>query len=316
MKVLIIEDLHPFLKEELEKTDWQCNVQVGISKEKLKEIISTYDGIALRSFKLSKEILEKAKKLKFIARAGSGMENIDVEYAESRGIKCINSPEGNRDAVAEHALGMLLSLFNNLNNADKEVRSGIWDRKGNWGVALQGKTVGIIGFGNTGNAFAKRLQGLDVKIIACDKYKTGFETDLVQEVDLKTLFKETDVLSLHIPLNDETKFMVNNDFIQQFNKSFYLINTSRGKVVKTDDLVEHLKSGKITGACLDVLEYEGELFEEIRNQKPEIRNSSFDYLLKSEKVILSPHVAGWTNEAYLKHSQVLAEKIKTLNSEL
>lgn len=274
--------------------------------------ISGFDGVVIRSrFLLDAEMIDKGYNLKFIARAGAGMENIDVAYAESKGIVCLNAPEGNRDAVGEHALGMLLSLLNKLNKADREVRDGIWLREENRGTELQGKTVGIIGFGNMGSAFAKKLSGFDVNILVYDKYVRidKKKYPYVKQVSIEKIFKETDVLSLHIPLTDDTKFLVNDSFIKSFKKNIYLINTSRGKNVNTADLVKHLKTGKIKGACLDVSEYESISFENLADKKI---SAPLQYLLKCENVALSPHIAGWTHESNEKIAQVLAKKIISL----
>jgi D-3-phosphoglycerate dehydrogenase len=280
-----------------------------LNKEEIKNIFHEYDGAVIRSrFILNKELLGYAPKLKFIARAGAGMENIDVAYAESKGIACINSPEGNRDAVGEHAIGMLLSLLNNLNKADKEVREGKWIREGNRGIELDGKTVGLIGYGNTGSAFAKKLSGFDCHVIAYDKYKTNFSDSFVKEVMMKDIFSETDILSLHIPLTGETEYLVNDLFINSFKKTILLINTSRGRCVKTDDLVKNMKSGKVAGACLDVNEYEETSFE--KSQAEIQKTEAWEYLRHSDKVILTPHIAGWTVESNEKMARVLFEKIK------
>ena len=310
LKILFIDEVHPALQEELEKQGFQCDLNYSLSREEIQARICDYDGIVIRSkIKLDKNILEKVSHLKFIARFGAGMENIDVVYAESKGIKCIHAPEGNRDAVGEHTLGMLLALFNNICRADKEVREGKWIREGNRGLELKGKTAGIIGYGNMGSAFAKRLEGFDIKVLAYDKYKKGFSNKFVKEASLEKLFEEADIISLHVPLTMETHFMVNDKFINTFKKNFYLINTSRGKIVKTDELVNNMKSGKVSGACLDVLEYENTSFENIQQSDlPE----AFQYLLQSDKVVLSPHIAGWTNESNEKMAKVLAEKIKKL----
>lgn len=251
-------------------------------------------------------MLDKADNLKWIARSGAGMENIDVEYANHKGIACFNSPEGNRDAVAEHAVGMLLMLFNKLKQGDAEVRKGQWNREANRGIELKGKTVGILGFGYMGAAFAQRLKGFQVKVIAYDKYKSGFGDDWVAEVDEATLFAESDVLSIHLPLTEETTFLIDKDYLTKFKQPIYLINTARGKNLKTTDLLGALDSGKVLGACLDVLEYESLSFEKL---KSEDLPADFQTLVKSDKVILSPHVAGWTVESYEKLSAVLAEKI-------
>ena len=307
MKVLFIDSTQPILKERLEKAGFDCDYSPELPIEEIIDRIDQYEGIIIRSrIKLDKKLLNKAKRLKFIGRVGAGMENIDVEYAENKGIKCYNSPEGNRDAVGEHALGMLLALFNKLCTADMEVRNGIWQREQNRGLEIKGKTIGIIGYGNMGSAFAQRLKGFEANIIAYDKYKTGFGNDWVKEADLNEVFKESDVLSLHVPLTFETEFMADSRFFENFAKPFYLINTARGKVVKTGDLVKALKSGKILGAALDVLEYEQSSFENIRQSKS---NPDFEYLVNCKKVILSPHIAGWTQESNIKLATFLTDKI-------
>jgi D-3-phosphoglycerate dehydrogenase len=255
---------------------------------------------------MDSEFLEHAPNLKFIARSGAGMENIDEVYCAKRNIDLHNAPEGNRNAVGEHALGMLLALFNKLHTADAEVRNGKWDREGNRGVELDGKTVGLIGFGNNGSAFAKKLRGFDVEVLAYDKYKNGFGTEFVQEVELETLFEKADVLSFHIPQNEETIFFANDTFFNSFEQPIYLINLARGKIVQTSALVNAIKLNKVIGACLDVLEYEKASFESFFEQD---LDPNFSYLLKSPNVILSPHVGGWTYESYFKLSNVLADKI-------
>jgi D-3-phosphoglycerate dehydrogenase / 2-oxoglutarate reductase len=309
-KVLLIDTVHPALNEILSSKGMLCDLDNTSSKEEILLKIQHYVGIVIRSrFKIDKDFLDKAKHLKFIARAGAGMENIDVPYAESLGIKCIHAPEGNRDAVGEHALGMLLMLFNNLKKADAEVRNGIWKREENRGHELKGKTVGIIGYGNMGSAFAQRLKGFDVEVLVFDKYKKNFGNEFIKESTLEELFEKADVLSLHIPLTDETKYMVNAAFFNSFKKPIYVINTARGKVLNTADLVEAIKNKKVLGACLDVLEYENVSFENIDAEKlPE----PYKYLIKSDRVILSPHIAGWTFESHVKISEVLAEKILNL----
>jgi|ERR1017187_7006057 D-3-phosphoglycerate dehydrogenase len=307
MKILFIDSNHPLLHEMLEKAGHICDLNYQWTKEEIIKNIHLYDGIVIRSkIKITKDIIDKAVNLKFIARAGAGMENIDVAYAESKGIKCLHAPEGNRDAVAEHALGMLLSLFNNLNRANKEVREGKWIREGNRGVELMGKTVGIIGYGNMGNAFAERLKGFGVKVLVYDKYKKNFGNDFVIETTMEQIFDQADVLSLHTPLTEETNYLINDSFINKFKKNIYIINTARGKCLNTTDLVKNIKSGKVLGACLDVLEYEVVSFENIDAANlPE----PFQYLTQSEKVILSPHIAGWTHESNEKIARIVAEKI-------
>ncbi len=307
LKVLFIDTTHPTLIELLTNAGFECVSEAKMSRNKIESIIHNYDGIIIRSrIEIDKQLIDKATKLKFIGRVGAGLESIDVEYAEQKGIKCYNSPEGNRDAVGEHALGMLLCLFNNLCRANYEVKSGMWRREENRGLEIKGKTIGIIGYGNMGGAFAQRLEGFEANVIAYDKYKTNYSDDYVKENTLEELFEKVDVLSLHVPLTDETKFMVNNKFINKFKKNIYLINTARGKVVKTDDLVKNLDTGKILGAALDVLEYEKTSFEELHKK---VLPDVFKNLINSDKVILSPHIAGWTQESNIKLSSFLAEKI-------
>ncbi len=310
MTILFIDSNHFILHSTLEKAGHVCHLNYNWTKEEIISNIHLYDGIVIRSkIKITEEIIDKAIKLKFIARAGAGMENIDVAYAESKGIKCLHAPEGNKDAVAEHALGMLLALFNNLCRANIEVREGKWIREGNRGIELMGKTVGIIGYGNMGSAFAERLKGFGVKILVHDKYKKNFGTDLIQETTLNTIFKECDIVSLHTPLTEETNYLINNAFINSFQKNIFIINTARGKCLNTNDLVKNIKSGKVLGVCLDVLEYEATSFENI-----ELKNipDALQYLFKSEKVILSSHIAGWTFESNEKIGKILAEKILAL----
>lgn len=306
-KVIFIDSVHPMLAERLKSAGYQCDWKTDLDRAEILNCISEYQGAVIRSkFKFDREMLDAAEDLEWIARSGAGMENIEVGYAESKGIKCFNSPEGNRDAVAEHALGMLLMLFNNLKRGDAEVRQGQWNREENRGLELKGKTVGIIGYGYMGAAFAQRLQGFDVKVIAYDKYKQGFGNELVKEVDEATLFAESEVLSIHLPLTEETTFMIDANYLANFKKPIYLINTARGKNLKTADLLKALDSGKVLGACLDVLEYESISFEKL---KSEDLPADFQKLIKFQNVIFSPHVAGWTVESYEKLSAVLAEKI-------
>ena len=303
MKILFIDTVHPLLKQELEKENHICDTAYNKSKTEIQQIISNYQGIIIRSrFKIDKEFIDCGSNLKFIARAGSGLENIDVEYAENKNIHCYNAAEGNRQAVAEHALGMLLSLFNNLNNADQEVREGKWEREKNRGIELAGKTVGIIGYGNNGSAFAEVLKGFNVKILTYDKYLTNYP----QESSMETINKEANIISLHVPLTDETTYLVDDNFINRFAKNFYLINTARGKCVNTKHLVKALANGKIKGACLDVLEYEKTSFE---NLSKDGLTSDMQYLMNAQNTILSPHVAGWTAESNIKIAEVLLEKI-------
>ncbi|HIP32618.1 MAG TPA: phosphoglycerate dehydrogenase [Crocinitomicaceae bacterium] len=307
MKVLFIDIVHPILQERLTKAGYICIDGTKLSKEECEKEIIDMSGVVIRSrFRMEASFLSQAKYLKFIARSGAGMENIDVDYCQKNNIALYNAPEGNRNAVGEHALGMLLSLFNRLHLADREVKNGKWDREGNRGIELDGKTVGIIGYGNNGSAFAKKLRGFDVEILAYDKYKSGFGNEFVKESTLEELFQSCDVVSFHIPQNEETIYFANDDFFASFAKNIYLINLSRGKVVKTSALVHSLKNGKVIGACLDVLEYEKSSFESFFEQE---MNEDFKYILNSEKTLLSPHVGGWTVESYFKLSDVLADKI-------
>lgn len=317
-KVLFIDSVHPILEERLLKLGVVCEHDYSSSKSEIEANISDYQGVVIRSrFTLDKTFLDAATNLKFIARSGAGLENIDVEYAKQKGVKVIHSPEGNMDAVGEHTIGTLLMLFNQLKKGDNEVRKGIWDREGNRGLELMGKTVGIIGYGYMGSSLAKKLSGFGCKVLAYDKYKKGFGLEVgswksevgccVQEVSLEELKAESDIISIHLPLTEETQYYVDSNFITSVKKPFYLINTARGNHVKIADLVQGLKSGKILGACLDVLEYETKSFETISKDKlPE----DFVYLTQSNKVVLSPHVAGWTVESYIKLSSVLADKIE------
>ncbi|MFT6211086.1 MAG: D-3-phosphoglycerate dehydrogenase [Bacteroidia bacterium] len=314
MKILFIDVVHEHLVSYLMRMDYQCHDGSELSREEILLEIKQYDGVVIRSrIKLDKELLDAAKNLRFIARAGAGMENIDVEHAKMLGIQCFNAPEGNRDAVAEHAIGMLLTLFNHINTADIEVRKGLWLREENRGVELLGRTVGIIGYGNTGRALAKRLAGFGVLMYAHDKYEKDFCDDLVIETNLESICQEAEVVSLHVPLTSATFHMVNDAFFEKLNNPIYLINTSRGSVVDTEALVRALESGKVLGACLDVLEFEKFNFEQIENEEIP---PSLQYLIDSPKVILTPHVAGWTQESNAKIAHVLAEKIQMAYSEV
>ena len=302
MKILFIDTVHPLLKQELEKENHTCDTAYNKSKTEIEQIISNYQGIIIRSrFKIDKQFINCGSNLKFIARAGSGLENIDVKYAENKNIHCYNAAEGNRQAVAEHALGMLLSLFNNLNKADLEIRNGIWKRERNRGIELAGKTVAIIGYGNNGSALAELLKGFNVKILAYDKYLNDYQ----HKSTMKSIYKDADILSLHIPLTAETTYLVNDNFINRFDKDIYLINTARGKCTNTKDLVKALENGKIKGACLDVLEYEKTSFENLSNEEV---SSGIQHLINVKNIILSPHIAGWTTESNIKIAKVLLNK--------
>jgi D-3-phosphoglycerate dehydrogenase / 2-oxoglutarate reductase len=307
MNIYFVDTVHPILWDRLVEHGHQCFDITVEDFDTCCRSIHNAHGIVVRSrFPMNERFLRFAPELKFIARSGAGMENIDEAYTSARGIICYNAPEGNRNAVGEHALGMLLNLFNHLNKGDREIRQGIWDREGNRGIELDGKTVGIIGFGNNGQAFAKKLRGFDVTVLAYDKYKTGFSDTFVKESQLSDIFQMCDIVSFHIPQNTETLYIGDDKFFSSFVKNIFVINLSRGKIIQTSALVKGLNSGKISGACLDVLEYESSSFENIFDGK---LPADFSYLLHSEKVILSPHVGGWTIESYFKLSNVLADKI-------
>ena len=308
MKILHLDANHPLLIEQLNALGYTNHEDFTSSKDVIQQKINQYDGFIIRSrFSIDASFLDAATNLKFIGRVGAGLENIDCDYAERKGVTLIAAPEGNRNAVGEHSLAMLLSLFNKLNKADKEVREGKWLREDNRGLELDGKTVGLIGYGNMGKAFAKKLRGFDVTVL-CYDLKPNMGDKNATQVSLAELQEKADVLSLHTPETASTIKMVNSDFINGFAKPFWLINTARGKSVVTSDLVSALKSGQILGAGLDVLEYEKSSFENLfsDNNMPE----AFKYLIQSDQVILSPHVAGWTIESKEKLAQTIVDKIK------
>ena len=313
-KVLFIDSAHPVLKSELEKDGFQCDEFPAYTRNDFKNIIGNYEGVIVRSkIKLDADFLAKAINLKFIGRVGAGMENIDLEFAERSGIVCLNAPEGNRDAVGEQAVGMLLSLMNNLVVADEQVRKGIWEREPNRGYELGGKAIGIIGYGNTGSAFAKKLSGFDVKVYAYDKYKSGFSDDFALESSMDEIFEKCDILSLHVPLADDTLYLVDKNYLKKFKKPIYVVNTSRGKVLNTGNLLALLKEGQVLGACLDVLEYEGLSFEELETSN---LSDTFKKLTQMKNVILSPHIAGWTHESHYKLAMTIVQKIRNLKIQL
>jgi D-3-phosphoglycerate dehydrogenase / 2-oxoglutarate reductase len=307
-KVLFIDSVHPLIREELEANGYTCDLFQDKGKDELMMILPDYFGIIIRSrINLDEAFLSNEHELRFIGRVGAGMENIDVKYAESRGVVCFNSPEGNRDAVGEHTAGMLLSMMNNFTRADREVREGIWKREENRGTEIKGKTVGIIGYGNMGSAFALRLRGFEASVISFDKYRKNYSDGNTLETTLEMIFNTADIVSMHVPLTEETRFMCDKAFFEAFRKKIWFINTSRGKVVKTSDLAEQIRSGKVLGAALDVLEYEDSSFENLTGKFPE----AFRFLLASDKVILTPHIAGWTAESNVKLAKVLVDKILT-----
>ena len=310
MKILHLDNNHSLLIEQLTAAGHENVENYTITKKETEAIIAPYDGIVIRSrFNIDKEFIDAAPNLKFIARVGAGLESIDIPYAESKGIYLISAPEGNRNAVGEQALGMLLSLFNNLNRADAEVKAGNWNREANRGVELEGKTVGIIGYGNMGKAFAKKLQGFDCEVL-CYDIKENAGDERARQVSLQEFQEQVDVVSLHTPWTPQTDKMVNAAFISAFAKPFYLINTARGKSVITADLVSAMKSGNVLGAGLDVLEYEKLSFENLFT----IDGSSnlpapLEYLITQDNVLLTPHIAGWTVESKIKLSQTIVDKI-------
>lgn len=305
-KILAIDSNHECLNNGLRNEGFIVDEDYSSSKEDIEKIIGQYDGLIVRSrFPIDKAFLEKATNLKFIGRVGAGLENIDESYAEERDIKLFNSPEGNRDAVGEHAMGMLLMLMHHLRRADLEVRSGIWRREENRGDELKGKIVGIIGYGNMGNAFAKRLQGFDVEVICYDIIPNK-GNQFGRQVSLEEFFELSDIVSLHTPQTSETTKMINEDFINNFKKPFYFINTARGKSVVTKDLVKALKEGRILGAALDVLEFEKSSFENlVASDLPE----EFQYLIDADNVVLAPHIAGWTIQSKIKLAEYIRDKI-------
>ena len=308
MKILHLDTNHPILIEQLNSLGFTNDEDYTSSKAEIIAKIHLYDGLIIRSrFSIDASFLEKAKNLKFIGRVGAGLENIDCSYAKNNGITLIAAPEGNRNAVGEHCLGMLLSLFNKLNKANGEIKKGQWLREENRGVELDGKTIGLIGYGNMGKSFAKKLRGFNVEVL-CYDLKPNVSDDCCTQVSLRELQQKVDVLSLHTPQTELTRNMVNTNFIESFKKKFWLLNTARGTSVVTKDLVIALKSGKILGAGLDVLEYEKASFENLfTNDKIP---KAFQYLINSKNVLLSPHVAGWTIESKEKLAQTIVDKIK------
>ena len=306
MNVLHLDSNHPLLIEKLAALGHTNHEDYSSTKEAIEAKIHTYDGLIIRSrFRIDAKFLDKATNLKFIGRVGAGLENIDTTYAQAKGIQLIAAPEGNQNAVGEHALGMLLALFNKLHTADRDVRAGAWQREANRGVELDGKTVGIIGYGHMGKAFAKKLRGFDVEVL-CYDLKPNVGDENAQQVSLQTLQEKTQILSLHVPHTELTFQMIDANFISQFKHPFWLLNTARGSCVVTTDLVAALKSKTVLGAGLDVLEYEKSSFETLFSNTPP---PELEYLLKADNVIVSPHVAGWTVESHQKLAQTIVDKI-------
>lgn len=306
-KILFIDSTHPMLAQLLQDAGYQIDYDYNSSKQEIEKLVSAYFGVIIRSrFKIDKKFINSATNLKFIGRVGAGMENIEVDYARSKNIHCISSPEGNRDAVGEQTMGMLLALSNHIVKANNEVKTGLWLREANRGFEIKGKTVAIIGYGNMGSAFAQRLSGFESRVIAYDKYKTGFSSPFVEEVSMEEIFENADIISFHVPYTPETHYLFCKEYIDKFKKSIYLLNTSRGKVVSNDHLVEALISGKVAGAALDVLETED---VSLKNAPQSDWSASMNYLAESSQVILTPHIAGWTKESNIKLSTIIAEKV-------
>jgi len=302
-KILIVDDIHPIFIEQAEAMGYQCDYQPLIKPADALQIIGNYAGLVIRSkFNVDKTVIDAAANLRFVCRAGAGMDNIDEAYAAEKHLTLINASEGNMDAVGEHAIGLLLALMNHFITADAEIRAGEWKREANRGYELKGKTVGIIGYGFMGKSFARKLSGFGVNVIAYDKYKTGFSDQFAREVSMEEIVKHSDVLSLHIPLTAETKGLVNEEYLFHFKKPIFFINTSRGKVAKVQAVLNAIKQGKILGAGLDVLEVEK--FPGLAEQE------WFNELRQSGRVVLTPHVAGWTFDSYRKISEVMAAKLR------
>ena len=308
IKVLHLDENHEILENGLAKIGFKNFFDFKSNKKEISKKIEKFHGLVIRSrIPIDEDLIDHAKNLKFIARVGSGTENIDIEYAKKRGITILSAGEGNANAVGEHTLSMILSLFNNIIKANNEINNNVWQREENRGIELENKTVGIIGYGKTGKNFAKKLAGFNVKVL-CNDVIENIGDDYAEQVSIDEIQSKCDIISLHTDLNKLSKHLVNTQFIDNCKKPFYLINTSRGLCVKTSDLILGIKTGKILGACLDVIENESSSFENFK------QDSYLDFLKKSEKVILTPHVAGWTFESKLKLSQIILKKIKDLYS--
>ena len=308
MKCLIIDRLHECIIPLLEAAGYQVDYHPGLSRQEVLEVISDYAGLIVRSkLAVDQELIDRASNLRFVGRAGAGLDQFDVDALAARNIAVLNAPEGNRDALAEHMMGMLLGLLNKIYQADRQIRSGVWDREGHRGIELMGKTVGIVGYGYMGHAFAQRLRGFGVHVLAYDKYKQNYGDGYAAEASMDTLYAEADIVSFHVPLTEETRNMVDESYLNRFRKDIFLLNSARGKIVTLKTLAEALQRGKLRGAALDVLENEqlAQLTDEQRHYLGELSDSG--------RVLLTPHVAGWTHESYEKISRVLAEKIIALN---
>lgn len=302
---LVVDLMHESLLPMLSQASIEADYRPDIKRDEFEQIADKYEIMVVRSkFFFDEELLSYCKRLKILCRAGAGVDNIDVNAAEKKNIIILNAPEGNRDAVAEHTVGMILTLFNKLHKADAEVRKKIWDREGNRGYELKSKTVAIIGYGYMGSAVAERLSGFGCRVIGYDKYKTQYSNSFITECNMQQIFAEADIVSLHVPLTEETRFMINKNWINSFEKNIWLINTSRGEILLLRDLVESLKQGKIKGVALDVLE------NEKLNTMTQQQSEAFEYLKNCDNVLFSPHVAGWTHESYVRINEVLIDKLK------
>ena len=305
LKVLIVDDMHESITSLFENAGFVPDYRPLIRPEEVSEIIHEYHGLVIRSkMSVDRELIDRAVNLKFVARAGAGLDKVDYTYVSSKGIKLINAPEGNRDALAEHTVGMLLTIFNKLNTGTEEVKSGVWNREANRGWELMGRTVGVYGYGYMGAAFAQRLKGFSCRVVAYDKYKSGFSTDYLEEVSLQEFFDEVEVLSIHVPLTSETRFLFDEKYFARFKNLKFLLNTSRGEVVKLSAVNDLLKRGVLLGAGLDVLE------NEKLDKLTEAQQADFEELTSYPNVILTPHVAGWTFESYRKINEVLIRKLQ------
>ncbi len=308
LKILITETIHECIIPMLEDSGYEVDYLPKIDRAGILSVLANYTGIIMRSkTPADKELISAGKNLKFIARSGAGMDQVDLEFAKNQNITLLNAPEGNRDAVAEHTLGLLLNLINKIRNSDIQVRQKIWDREGNRGVELKHRTFGIIGFGNMGKAVSERLVGFGCKVIAYDKYKSGFGNNNVEEVDLKDVLEKADIVSFHVPLTTETRFYINDDFIKSFKKDIILLNTARGELLPLKSLIKYLKSGKIIAAGLDVLE--NEKMAKLTDEQEKLMTELFNM----NNVLFTPHVGGWTVESYIKISETLGDKIRALN---
>ncbi len=307
-RCLIIDKMHPSIIGMLEQVGFEVHYRPEINRQEVIDTLSQYTGIIVRSkLNIDGPVLEAGAQLRFIGRAGAGVDLIDLEIATRKGIQILNAPEGNRDAVGEHCIGMLLSLLHKINLADQQIRKGIWDREGNRGIELKGKNVAIIGYGHMGRAFAQRLSGFGCQVMAYDKYEIAYADAFAREASMQEIFEQADVVSFHIPLSDDTRNLVDSAYLKRFKKPLYMINTARGEILSLSSLVESIKSEKIIGVALDVLEN-----EKINNLNPE-QQISFDFLTQSPVTIMTPHVAGWTEESYIKINQTLLEKIQRLD---